>query len=99
MKLNEILNEGQDVSKLKTEIEQGLSPAIYDARGSRDHYAWGDLESLGWGVKHRQRSGRTTMEEYWEYTGPNTITRLQHNGMTSQMSAGDVTDTMEVDYD
>jgi len=93
MKVNDILTEGHDLDQLKAAIAQGQSPTIINARSHRDGFAWGDLEKLGLATKHKQRSGRTTMEEYWEYTGPNSITC---NG--NVMGTGDTTDVIEVDY-
>ena len=100
MKVNDVITEGKDLSQLKAAIEQGLSPTVISAGGSSDGFAWGDLRKLGWAVKHRERSGRTTMDEYWQYTGPNSISLSSYGTKAPvQMSTGDVTSTVEVDYD
>jgi len=102
MKVTEILKENkQGLNELKDAIENGEKPFIAAATGSASSYAWGDLEKLGWAKRHTRIISRreALVEQWWEYTGPNTIRAETFMGKKPvEMQAGDTTPKIEVDY-
>lgn len=75
MKLSEVVgnnNKGR-LSMLRGKILSGQCPMIVDAEFRRGKFSMGDVEELGWATKeHGPRRG-TDVEEYWVYTGPESI--------------------------
>jgi len=113
MKLHEIASlQPSDESKLqvlKTLIQHGQQPKIVNATYSSGHFAWGDLEKLGFAERGERRTRRGIGDEWWTYTGPGSILLITQTstiagGKTSQgeerivMNKGDTTDPVEVDY-
>lgn len=102
MRLEEILTEARrNVEELKAAIENNEKPVIEAATYSAYGWAWGDLEKLGWAKRHRRviSARQALVEEWWEYTGPNSIMAKFYLGAKPvEMTSGDTTPETEVDY-
>lgn len=103
MKINEVTMRGEDPSleDLKAAIIHGEKPFIAAATYSKGQWAWGDLKKLGWAKKHQSVISRreALVEVWWEYTGPNSIMAEPYMGKPPvELSTGDTTDRIEVDY-
>lgn len=101
MRLDEILDSNPSTDDLRAAIENNERPLIAAARYARGQYAWGDLAKLDWAQKHRDiiSSRDAIVEEWWEYTGPNSIMAEPYLGHPPvEMRAGDTTPKIEVDY-
>lgn len=75
------------------ELFRNPHPVIQNAVWSSYGPAWGDLERLGLAVKHRARTGKYSVEEWWEYIGDDPV-----DVSGRLMYKGDTTDKFEKDY-
>jgi len=91
---------------LKELVDDGLVPEIVDAGFSAGRFSFGDLESIGYAVRHKERSYGYLYDTWWEYTGPNSVMLVTAIGRTNgppttertEMRVGDETEKVEVDY-
>lgn len=114
MKLHEVagaanMSDDAKLRVLKALIQHGQQPKIANATYSRGHFAWGDLEKLGFAERGERRAARGMMDEWWTYTGPGSILLITQTGTIAGgkatqgeervvMNKGDSTDPVEVDY-
>lgn len=77
----------------KEDIFNKKCPKIIDATWSTFGPSWGDLELLDLAIRHRARTGKYTVEEWWEYTG---TLPIEVSGRI--MYKGDTTEKYEKDY-
>lgn len=109
MRIDEIFGDATEaptdrnerLTLLKHQIELNEKPRIAAATFSRGRFGWGDLEALGWAKRHSIPISRrqALVEVWWEYTGPNSVMVEPYLGKAPvEMSTGDTTDPIEVDY-
>lgn len=82
MKLNEIHlppfyvpdDKEKRLRRLKSLIDQGHKPAVYDATQAPGVFTFGDLEDLGYAERENYHVvGGDPHDYYWVYTGPKPI--------------------------
>lgn len=95
---------------LKQLIDDGETPDVYVASFVRGRYTFDDLRKIGYARKHQERRGRTSGEEWWEYTGPKRIAAMSSMSapgpdgvyrlkeIRTYMKDGDTTPPVEVEY-
>lgn len=91
---------------LKELVDDGVKPEVVDAGFSHNRFSFGDLDSIGYAVRLKQRVYGSNYETWWEYTGPNSVVLVTTIGSTNgspttertEMRVGDETERVEVDY-